>query len=150
MIRNFEEYTSQMSDEEKTYVLPKIIQILSLAIGKENAVRNSDIIKEINYSNRDFVVTVNSNEKQKVTEHIKTSPARVRHMIHVLRASDTIPFLVASAKGYYISNDKDEIEKYIKSIDDRLRSIYQIRKALRRQTKNFPNKQTDSQQRLIL
>jgi hypothetical protein len=148
MIRNFEEYTSQMSEVENKYILPRIIQILSLKIGKEKAISNRDIINNINFYNPIYYEYIKDGKSYGCK--VKTSPARVRHMIHVLRVSDTIPFLVASANGYYISNDKEEIETYIKSIDDRLRSIYQIRKALRRQTKNFPNKQTNSQQRLIL
>lgn len=139
MIRNFEEYTHNMTMAEKKYILPQIIRILSLAIGKEKAITNNQIIENI------ILPSINE-----YPESLNLNMSRIRHIIHVLRVSDMIPFLVASSKGYYISNNKDEIETYIKSIDDRLKSIYQIRKALRRQTKNFPNKQTDSQQRLIL
>ena len=147
MIHNFEEYTSKMTYEEKQFIFPEIIKILSLAIGKEKAVKCSDIINEIESFGIVTHIVVNGKD---VLKSIRTTPARVRHMIHVLRVSDTIPFLIATSQGYYISNDVEEINTYIQSIDDRIRSIYQIMKALRRQSKNFPNKQTYSQQQLIL
>lgn len=133
MIRTFEEYTEELTEDEVKYILPKLQIILTLAIGKEKALTNKQIVSDLNSYNRPFPC----DETQK---HIKTSEPRIRKMIHILRVSDAIPFLIATSGGYYISNDKKEIETYIGSIDDRLRSIYQIRRALKRQMKEFGKK----------
>jgi hypothetical protein len=117
MIRTFEEYTHSMTEFEINIVVPIITKQLELCIGKENALTNSTLIKSLSI------------------REIKTSEPRIRHIIHVLRVSDTIPFLIATSKGYYISNDIDEINEYIGSIEDRLRSIYDIRRSLKRQLK---------------
>jgi len=135
MIRTFEEYTSEMSSDEKEFIMPALIKILAVSIGRKNAVTNMEIINSINYLLKD--------------DSIKTCGPRIRHMIHVLRVSHTIPFLVASSKGYHISNDTEEIETYIGSIDDRLRSIYALRRALKHQVKHY-DYQTNPVQGIII
>jgi hypothetical protein len=134
MIRTFEEYTSELTEDEAKYIMPRLLKILTLAIGKDKAVKNDQILKDINVLNPMYKQDINDPGLSWI---IKTRPARIRHMVHILRVSDTIPFLVATAVGYFISNDKEEIENYIGSIDDRLRSIYQIRRALKRQMKEW-------------
>lgn len=133
MIRNFEEYTSELTEDEANYIMPKLLKILILRIGKENAITNRSII---NYF-KAYPILKQDKMDPGLSWTIKTSEPRIRHMIHILRVSDTIPFLVASSQGYYISNDKQEIEDYMQSIDDRLRSIYQIRRALKRQIREW-------------
>jgi hypothetical protein len=135
MIRNFEDYKSELTEDEAEYIIPRLVKLLTLSIGKDNAIKNDQILRDINIDNP--IVLVDLLDRKK---HVKTRPARIRHMIHILRVSDTIPFLVATAVGYFISNDKEEIEKYIGSVDDRLRSIYQIRRALKRQMKEWGKK----------
>ena len=135
MIRGFENYTSQMSEEERLYVAPRVLRLLSLAIGRDNAITNNDIVSDINSENRIHYAFMDDGFEKVRT--VRTSGPRIRHIIHVLRVSDTIPFLVATSYGYYISNKEEEIKKYIGSIDDRLRSIYQIRRALKRQQRLF-------------
>lgn len=130
MIRNFEDYTHSLTEDEAKYIIPMLLKILALSIGKENAVKNQFILNNINSSLLEYC-TAND------IPAIRTRPARIRHMIHILRVSDTIPFLVATAVGYFISNDKKEIEDYMQSVDDRLRSIYQIRRALKRQMREW-------------
>lgn len=126
MIRNFEEFTGELTDDERDYIFPRLIKILSTCIGKEKALTNSRILESFNVNNPIY----SEEEEPRV---IKTRQNRIRHMIHILRVTDTIPFLIATAKGYYISNDYDEIKGYMQSIDDRLRAIYQIRRAMKRQ-----------------
>ncbi len=118
MIKNFEDYTHVITDYEMNNIVPRLISILQLRIGKELAITNGNIVKDF------------------ANGQIHTSEPRIRHIIHVLRVSDTIPFLIATSKGYYISNDIDEINDYIQSIEDRLRSIYDIRRSLKRQLRN--------------
>jgi hypothetical protein len=140
MIRNFEEYTAELSEDEAKYIMPHLQKLLTLAIGKERAITNKQIIRD--FINNPIVRTDDG------TKSIKTSEPRIRHMIHILRVSDAVPFLVATSHGYYISNDKQEIEEYMGSVDDRLRSIYQIRRALKRQIKEW-GRQPDGIQKPI-
>jgi len=146
MIRNFELYTSEMTDEENNYILPRLLNLLILAIGKEKAITNKQILTDINITNP--IEYTLEDDPTGTYKTIKTRSARIRHMIHILRVSDTIPYLLASAKGYYISIDKDEIIDYISSIEDRLRSIYSIRKALKNQLTDFSANRISIQQKL--
>ena len=75
MIRNFEEYTHEMTDGERDYVVPYLIRRLTLAIGKDKALKNVRLVKEFFYEYAPLM---------------KTSAPRVRKLIHILRVSDTI------------------------------------------------------------
>ncbi len=145
MIRNFEEYTGTITDLEQTFIVPRVANLLILSIGKENAITNSSIQVDINVTNPIKIY----DESKGSSYYLKTSGPRLRHIIHVLRVSDTIPLLVATSYGYYVSNDVEEINKYIASIEDRMRSIYDIRRALKRQLSNYLNNNVAVQQELI-
>jgi len=145
MIRNFEEYTSEMTEDEINYIIPRLIKMLTLAIGKGNALTNRKIVYDINIRNAVTKPDPSGEYRKQVT----TSEPRIRHMIHILRVSDAIPCLIATSAGYYISNDRQEIETYMGSIDDRLRSIYQIRRALKRQLKDWGSHVSAVQRELI-
>jgi hypothetical protein len=143
MIRTFEEYTKELSEDERLYIIRRILHILTLAIGKEKSVTNKQIMRDINVNNPIPVskeLKGNNGNTGFVVVNLKTSEPRIRHMIHILRVTDTLPLLVATSFGYYISNEKEEIETYIGSIEDRLRSIYDIRRALKRQMKTWGKK----------
>ena len=43
MIKNFEEYTHNLTADEKLYVIPRLFKLLILAIVKKNAIKNKDI-----------------------------------------------------------------------------------------------------------
>ena len=147
MIRNFEEYTDELSEDEQKYILPSLAKLLILHVGKEKAITNKYIVSHFN---KYFPIQKWIQDKNNMTlVTVKTSEPRIRHMIHILRVSDSIPYLIATSMGYYISNDRKEIETYIGSIDDRLRAIYAIRKALKRQLKNWGLKQEGIQKELL-
>lgn len=48
---------------------------------------------------------------------------RVRKIVNFLRVNGICPFLIASAKGYYISTDTEEIKEYINSLRERANAI---------------------------
>ena len=135
MIKNFEQYTCELNYEELHFIMPRLFKILTLAIGKENAITNKFIVNNINRWEQ--ITYALPDDKMGVVRTVKTSEPRIRHMIHILRVSDTLPCLIATSHGYYISNDKEEVLSYIQSIDDRLRSIYQVRRAMKRQLKEW-------------
>ena len=144
MIRNFEYYTHEMTPEENQVIMPWILRTLTLAIGKDKAIKNATIVKDFNAGQMQLYL---EGHYDKI---IKTRTSRVRKLIHILRVSDTIPMLLAGAKGYYISDDKEEIKTYIGSIEDRIRAIYQIRRALKRQLTKSREAQEGVQTKLVL
>ena len=115
MLKLFEDITEELTDYENQIVKPIIIQGLELKRGKENAVTNKHIVKKL----KDM--------------QINTSTPRVRKIIHDIRVNDTIPCLIATSSGYYISKDIEELDSYILSLAQRIRSIKQIRDSLQEQ-----------------
>lgn len=59
--------------------------------------------------------------------------ARVRRIIHVLRTSDAVQFLLASSKGYYRSIDELDVKRFEDSLRQREDSIKDVRSAIYRQ-----------------
>jgi len=64
---------------------------------------------------------------------IKMNGARVRKIIHALRVSDAVPFLLASSKGYYRSIDMADVARFEDSLRQREDSIRSARSAIYRQ-----------------
>lgn len=118
MLSQFEDYTQELSKEEKK-ILPIVVNGLKKCIGKEKAYTNKAITQAI-----------------KMRYHIKVSDARLRKIIQYIRTKDLVPLLIASSKGYYVSNDKEEIREYINSLNQRLNSIKSTAISMKRQYVN--------------
>jgi len=106
MITGFEEQTEPLTDQEREVFLPPIIKGLRAKVGKDRAVTNKDIVRGL-----------------KVNLDIKIGEARVRKMINHIRNNDIIPCLIATSKGYYIAETKDEMLDYIDSLYGRVEAI---------------------------
>lgn len=128
MITGFEEYTDELSALERDHIM-EILKDALLLTDKERPLNNHELKRIVQ------------------TTELNTSAPRIRHMIHVLRVTDAIPCLVANSKGYYITKDRQELENYKQSLDDRLRSIYNVRRSIKRQLKALS--QSAVQQRLF-
>jgi hypothetical protein len=61
---------------------------------------------------------------------LEVSGARMRKLINYIRNKCLITNLVASSKGYYVSNDPDEINKYIYSLRQRAHEILRVAKVM--------------------
>lgn len=122
MITNFEEYTEELTDVERDVIVPGIIKGLATKIGKEKAITNKQMQKGI-------LEVLN----------IKTSSSRIRKMIHYIRITGMIHCLVATSRGYYISNNKEELDSYIESLIQRSESIMSIADQLQFQLKSMNN-----------
>ena len=44
-----------------------------------------------------------------------------------------VPLLIATSKGYYVSNDTQEVQEYITSLQERANSILFIKNCLQKQ-----------------
>ena len=116
MITGFEEQTEPLTDQEREVFLPPIIKGLRVKVGKEKAVTNKDIVRGL-----------------KANCDIKIGEARVRKMINYIRNNDIIPCLIATSKGYYIAETKDEMLDYIDSLYGRVDAIEADALSMKRQ-----------------
>lgn len=118
-INNFEEQTHELNEYELKKIVPKIVRGLQTKIGKQNAITNKKIIDRLK------------------SIKIKTTPSRVRKMIHHIRITGLVERLIATSRGYYITNDKKEMEDYVESLIQRSESIMSIAKQLDYQRKKM-------------
>lgn len=109
MLKGFEEITAKLSDKELELV-PTFVNRLSLRIGKEQAVTSSKIIKGF-----------------KDTKGIDLTGARIRKIINYIRMNNLVPCLIATSEGYYVSNNKTELQEYVDSLIGREKAIAAIR-----------------------
>jgi hypothetical protein len=109
MIEGFSIQTAKLSPKELE-LLPIFIDRLSRRIGKSNAVTSQQMIEGLQ---RIYKITITG--------------ARIRKIINHLRIKGILPRLMASSDGYYISNDKSELQKYIQSLKGREEAIKAVR-----------------------
>ena len=95
--------------------MPVMVKCLQNKVGKENAVTNCYMV-------------------EKMQEHgYKISEARVRKIINYIRIHGLIDRLMASNKGYYITEDENEMSNYIQSLIGREEAIHEVRLAMESQ-----------------
>lgn len=115
MIENFEEYTHDLTEYELQLV-PKFVNSFQNKIGKENAVTAKTIEAKM-----------------------KVSGPRIRKIINYIRNRGLVEGLVASSSGYYITNDIEEVKKYIESLDGREQAIRVVREGMEAYLRRIKN-----------
>lgn len=115
MLSGFELITADLNEYEKDVLLPVMAKCLERKHGKEKAITNRVMCEKMAESGYDIGET------------------RVRKIINYIRVMDLVPCLVATAKGYYVSEDEREIKKYIGSLKDRAAAILAVADSLERQ-----------------
>ena len=122
MIRNFDKETSPLTEYEKNVLLPAVADILKNRNGKYKAITSG---KMIDYYLQDYLV----------------NPPRLRKVINHIRTKGIVKCLIASSKGYYIAESREEIEAYLEGLKGREDAIRQINRSIKLQTnKLFPKK----------
>ena len=121
MITEFERDTQKLSGYEKNEVLPAVMKVLERCIGKRKAISNSQLMRQhLSY----YVV----------------DPARLRKVINYIRNNFLIKGLMASSKGYYIAESREELKRYVKSLDGRIHALRNLREHIVMQMNNmFPD-----------
>jgi hypothetical protein len=104
MITNFENITHGLTDKELRMV-ELIVRGLRNKIGKDRAITNPQMVKGLANLGH------------------KTTAPRIRKMIHYIRLTGKVEYLVGTSKGYYITHDKNELRKYVESLEQRIASI---------------------------
>ena len=110
MITGFERETFELTDYELTLV-PLMVNGLKTKKGKVNSITNKKMVI-----------------KMKALNH-KINDVRVRKLIHHIRVNKLVPNLISSSKGYWIAENQEEVEKYLKSLKERCNSINEIIKS---------------------
>lgn len=121
MITNFERITNELTDEEYD-ILPFLINGF-VTKDKDHAIMSHTIVKLMN----EFI------EHRKITG-IKMTDARLRKMVNYIRSNGLLP-LIATSIGYYVSYDKEEIDKQILSMEERARSIIKAAEGMKKFSK---------------
>ena len=107
MITNFEEITKEMTEDEKKLV-PLIIKGLSTK-SKDNPIKGADIVNAIN--------------ENKIRYGIKLfSEPRLRKIINFIRSEGILP-VMGTSNGYYVTNDRADLESQIESLTQRAEAI---------------------------
>lgn len=122
MINNFEEYTFELTSEEK-FVMETIAKRFNTLKGKRNIVTGEQI--RIGIKNN---LQIDFNE------------SRIRKMIQYIRLNNIVMGLVATSKGYYVAESVDEIQQWVDSLKSRENAIREIREIAERQIEAMKSK----------
>jgi len=115
MITNFENITEELTKKELE-IIPILVSGFK-RYTKENPIKSDVLVKNLNeYFEK-------NNIKNKMTG------ARLRKCCNYIRTNALLP-LIATSNGYYVSSDKEEIRKQIKSLIERANSIMNCAKGL--------------------
>ena len=110
MIKGFEDYTYELTNYEKELV-EKLIKGLSPKIGRNNAVTSTVICKSLNI----------------------VGP-RLRKLINHIRITNQLAGLCSTSKGYFVAENLGEIDDYIISLKQRIKSQVEVLNSIERQT----------------
>ena len=115
MINGFTNETKPLSEYERNTLTPIIVRGLSMKIGKERAIKNSEICAKMRLAG------------------YKIDNARLRKVINHIRVNALLPGVIATSEGYYIATTKTEMADYIASLESRESAIHEVSVALRKQ-----------------
>lgn len=115
MINGFTNETKPLSEYERDTLTPIIVRGLSMKIGKERAIKNSEICAKMRMAG------------------YRIDNARLRKVINHIRVNALLPGVIATSEGYYIATTKTEMADYIASLESRESAIHEVSVALRKQ-----------------
>ncbi len=115
MINGFTNETKPLSEYERDTLTPIIVRGLSMKIGKERAIKNSEICAKMRLQGS------------------RIDNARLRKVINHIRVNALLPGVIATSEGYYIATTKEEMADYIASLESRESAIHEVSVALRKQ-----------------
>ena len=121
----FEPETTKLTEYELKLV-PIVVNILKSRLGRENAITNKNLVNRMSKLGFSSI-----------------TPERMRKLINHIRIYDLLDCLVASSKGYYISNNEKEISDYIDSMRGREEAIRAVRLALEAQLGRLEKEQLE-------
>lgn len=114
MITNFEQYTSKLNDFEESLVYGFCAGLITKK-GKRNAITNKQIIEA--YAKQNITLT----------------SARIRKIINHIRINNLISRVCATSDGYFIAENDDEFNNYLKSLHERIQAQVYVYEQLSKQ-----------------
>lgn len=121
MVKTFEEKTKELTDSEKG-IKVHVVEVLKKAKGKKKAKKSYNICSSATY---EYALASG--------EFVELTPVRLRKIIHDIRIKGELLGLCASNNGYFVANSEKEIDDCILSLEQRERSIKEVRTALQEQ-----------------
>ena len=115
MIATFETQTKPLNEYEREKLLPIMVKCLARHIGKNRAISNSQMCEKMALYGY----------------HI--GEVRVRKLINHIRNNCLVERLIASGKGYYVTESAEEMETYINSVKNREDAIRAMRMSMEEQ-----------------
>ena len=131
MRRELKKETCRLSVYEQNVLLPILIKGLEIKKGKQNAVTNKQIVQSLR------------------GHGLKINQRSVCRLINNIRMNDLVEGLMASPKGYYISEDEREFMDYEVSLLGREMAIRRVRMSIQRQRKTMFSKCSQKQRYLF-
>lgn len=108
-MKNFEEITYQITDEEKR-IAEILVQRFKEKTGKSKKVTNNQIVSGL-----------------KKQYNIETNGARIRKIINYIRNKGLLTGLIATSSGYWTTSDPEELRSWLESMKQREEAIRQTR-----------------------
>ena len=120
MIYGFENETAPLNNIELQAAAIIRDCLINFHVGAKRAVTAEQIARGM--ANMELFRDKNSNPY--------LNGARIRKIVNHLRITGACPRLIASSKGYYVSNDREEITEYIQSLYARAEAILAVAKQM--------------------
>ena len=119
MLNGFERQTKGLSEYEKQRLVPIVVKGMRYHYGKSRAVTAKHICDQL------------------TAQGYEINDARLRKVIKYIRHKGLIPgIIVASSRGYYVSDNMSEIQRYIRTLEGRAQAILAVRDRLLNQLEN--------------
>ena len=112
MIATFETQTKPLNEYEKDTLLPIMVKCLSKHIGKDRAISNAQMCEKM------------------ALYGYQIGEVRVRKIINHIRNNGLVECLIATGKGYYVTESIQEMEAYIESVKNREDAIQTMRESM--------------------
>lgn len=115
MITTFETQTKPLTEYEKDTLLPIMVRCLAKHIGKSCAISNAQMCEKM------------------ALYGYQIGEVRVRKIINHIRNNGLVECLIATGKGYYVTESIQEMETYIESVKNREDAIRAMRLSMEEQ-----------------
>ena len=112
MITTFETQTKPLNEYERETLLPIMVRCLAKHIGKSCAISNAQMCEKI------------------ALYGYQIGEVRVRKIINHIRNNGLVECLIATGKGYYVTESIQEMEAYIESVKNREDAIQTMRESM--------------------
>ena len=132
MLKGFEDYTHELTPDERQFILPAMVKLLKLHAVNDSI--NNNTIRD----------TIRRYIDGKHGQRVKLTPARIRKIIQTLRKSphwfpDHV--LCSGGSGYFLSNDVERIKnETLSHLNSRINSQIETRDDIERQLNHIIEK----------